>query len=211
VKGNSFARRLGAGMGIAVLGAALGGGATWAGAQGAAHTGGTAHGTEVFDALVVTFVPPGSPVTLPATCWMPVTDAYMSVSGNAQFHNTGNKNGFWSTTTFTGTASVQPIVFTTGVPVKQTPTTPTSNTVVTVTPSMSLASGHLTVWDGISVNRRTVVETATLTFKGTEATGAAVSMRGTFHFTFTHVVYTTTGTITFTGSTLQSAHGALTC
>lgn len=202
-----FARRLGTCIGIAVLSGSFVGG--MAGASGG-H-GGTAHGTQVFDQIVVTFVPPSSPVTLPTGCWMPATYAFMTVSGNAQGHAFGTKNGFWATTTFTGTASVQPIVFTTGVPLKQTPTTPTSNTVVTTAPTASLASGHLTVWDGVSANRKTVSETATLTFNGTMVTGAAVSMNGTFHFTFTHVVYVTTGTITFTKSTLQSMHATLSC
>jgi hypothetical protein len=190
-------------MAVAVLGVGMAGGVASASGHGGTH-----HGTG-FDKVVVTFFPP-SAVTLPTGCWMPVTDAFMSVSGNAQGHSFGNKNGFWSTFTFTGTASVQPIVFKTGKPEKTTPTTPTSNTVVTTT-APALASGHLTVWDGVSANRTTATEQATLTFKGNLAKGTPVQMSGHFVFTFTHVVYTTTGTITFTNSTLQSAHATLTC
>jgi hypothetical protein len=206
MKGSLIVRTLGAGMALAVLGVGMAGGV----ASASGH-GGTEHGTGVFDTVVVTFFPP-SAVTLPATgCWMTDTYAFMSVSGNAQGHLFFNKNGGWSTFTFTGTASVQPIVFKTGKPEKTKPTTPTSNTVVTTTASHSLASGHLTIWEGVSSNKNAVTEEATLTFMGNLATGTPVQMSGRFAFTFTHLVYTATGAPTLTNSTLQSAHTTLTC
>lgn len=180
----------------------MAGGAAWAGGNGSGHTGsGTAHGT-LFDAITVTFVPPSSPVTLPAGCWMPVTDAFMTVSGNAQFHNTFNMNGFWGTTTFAGTASVQPITFSAG-------RTATGTAIVQSTPATALAMGHLTIWDGVSVNKNTVVEHATLNFKGMAVTGMQVSMNGEFHFTVVHPVFNTTGTLV--GGTPTSVHGTVSC
>jgi len=202
VKGFLFARRIGAGIGIVVLGVGAAGGAAWAAGGGSGHTtSGNAHGT-LFDAITVTFVPGSSPVTLPQGCWMPSTDAFMSMSGNAQFHNTFNKNGFWLTTTFAGTASVQPITFAAG-------RTATGTAIVVTTSSTALATGHLTIWDGISVNKNTVVETATLNFKGTDATGMTVSMNGQFHFTVLHPVFNTTGTLI--GGTPTAVHGAVSC
>jgi hypothetical protein len=76
----------------------------------------------------------------------------------------------------------------------------------------ALATCRRTVWDGISSNKNAVTEEGALTFTGNlEATGAPVQMSGHYAFTFIHVVYTATGTITFANSTLQSAHATLTC
>lgn len=205
MKGSSFARRFGAGIGIAVLGVGLSSGIAVAGGNGATHGGGTVHGATAFDALTVTFLPTSTPVTVPAGCWMPVTtEAYMSVSGNAQFHGTSNKNGDWFTATFTGTAAVLPILFQTGAPVKTT-----TGTVVVTTTAAPFATGHLTLWDGVSLNKNNAVDHATLTFKGTMWTGTAVSMTGQFHFTVLHPVFNTTGTLV--GGTFTAAHSSLRC
>jgi|GEM_PF-3317440 len=209
MKRSAFARRFGAGIGIVALGVGLSGGVALAGGKGkgATTTGGNLHGSAAFDALVVTFLPTSTPVTVPANCWFPATSfAYMSVSGNAQFHFNSNKNGFWATTTFTGTASVQPIAFnTTGTPMRNT----TGTVVVNPTPTKSFASGHLTVWDGVSINKNVVVMHAVLNFKGTQWTGAPVSMNGQFHFTIQDPVFNTTGRL-ITGRP-TAVHGKLSC
>lgn len=139
------------------------------------------HGAAANDQLVVDFLPIDSPpgVSLPGGCWMPTTDALMSVSGNLIFHQNFNKTGGWFTATFTGDAAVYPIVFASpGVPELDS----NGNDVVD-TSETPAATGHLTLWDGSADNNKNGVEHATLTFMGTDSSGNAVSLSGHFQFT----------------------------
>lgn len=138
-----------------------------------------AHGADAYDLTVADFLPSNGSPSLPAGCWLPSTDAIMSTFGNAIMHSTVNKaNDFWFTTTYTGDAAVYPIVFASpGVPqVDQ------NNNDVLDTSGTPLATGHLTTWFGQEDNKQNGVMHATLSFKGVEADGTAVSLTGHFQF-----------------------------
>ena len=102
------------------------------------------------------------------------------------FHQTGNKTGFWFTTTFTGTGEVLPIKFTTTTPTKPlpaNPTTPTTTSNAVTTSATPAASGQFRVWFGSEDNKQNAVLHATISFKGTTAAGKPVSLNGHFDVT----------------------------
>ena len=137
-----------------------------------------AHGADAYDLLVADFLTGGGGPGLPTGCWMPSTDALMSTSGNAILHSTVNKaNDFWFTSTYTGDAAVYPIVFDS----LGNPEVDGNDNDVVETSGAPLATGRLTTWFGEADNKQNGVQHATLTFKGVEADGTAVSISGHFH------------------------------
>lgn len=138
-----------------------------------------AHGADAYDLFVGDFLPSGGAPPLPAGCWMPSTDAVMSTFGNAIEHFTANKaNDDWFTSTYTGDASVYPIVFASpGVPMLDQ-----NENDVLDTSGTPLATGHLTTWFGQEDNKQNGVFHATLHFNGVEADGTPVSIDGHFQF-----------------------------
>lgn len=158
----------------------------WAGGNGATTFTFHVHGTTAFGEFpAITFLPGGTGPALPTGCWLTgAHEVIVPTDGNGVFHGTANKTGFWFTATYTGAASVFPIVYTGTTPVFVTnPTTPTTTSVAYTAGTPPLATGRLTVWFGGADNLKNGVSHATITFTGTAATGMAVGVSGHFDVT----------------------------
>jgi hypothetical protein len=129
------------------------------------------------------FAPPGQPGTGPCT----ETDHFgtldflgsplncpgyfsgwsaISATGNGIQHITVNRaDDFWLTSTFTGTATITPLIVIVGPP--PGPGQPPTITVVGVDPARPSLSGHLETWFGISGNRSNYVIHDVGNFHGT--------------------------------------------
>jgi hypothetical protein len=160
------------------------GGTAWAAGNGAQTQTFHAHGTDAAGAVELDFFPnPNNPApTLPTGCWMNTTEAIVSTSGNDIMHSTVSKDQdeFWFTTTYTGDASVYPLVLVDGHPV-QDPNTGDNEVDMSGAP---IATGHLTSWFGQEGNQKNGVLHATVTFHGTDANGNPVNING-------HIQYAT--------------------
>lgn len=160
------------------------GGTAWAGGNGAETFTQHAHGTDSAGLVVVDFnpnsqnTPPG--ITVPSGCWLPDTYALVSTDGNAVAHGTGNKTGFWFTSTYTGDAAVLPLVLdSNGNPVPDPNNQGNDEVDMNATP---IATGHMTTWFGTEDNNKNGVLHATVTFHGNDTSGNPADISGHFQF-----------------------------
>ena len=169
------------GVTAAVAALALGslgslGATAWA--DGAATSTFHVHGADAFGVMEIDNFAPPPGVSVPSDCWLGTTNGLISTNGNGVFHWTANKTGFWMTGTYTGDAAVYPLVLVDGQPVMD-PNTQSNEVDTSAAP---LATGHLTQWFGNEDNNKNGVEHATVTFRGTDASGNPVSLQGHFQF-----------------------------
>ena len=125
---------------------------------------------------------PLGPTTRATNCPAAVLNDYVWIdaTGNGISHQTTNGAGdFWSTSTFTGQATL------TMYPVSSLAdlgTDAQGNTTATIVgPSDGTVAGHFTEWFGISANNQNGVIHGTIHFQGTDATGASVQVNAVFH------------------------------
>lgn len=172
----TFASKVGLAASAAALALTSFGATAWAG--GADTQTFHVHGTDAFgvEELDLFTTPPG--VTAPAGCWLGTTNGIVSTDGNGVLHWTANKTGFWMTSTYTGQAAVYPLLLVDGQPVVD-PNTQSNEVDTSAAP---LATGHLTQWYGNEDNNKNGVEHATVTFKGVDASGNPVQLKGHFQF-----------------------------
>lgn len=138
------------------------------------------HGGAAYDQVIIDFLPGDVPqgISLPPACWLPPTDAFMSVSGTAIVHQNMNTSGSWFTSSFSGDAAVYPIVFS---PTGTVERDSQGNVLVDTSASPS-AVGHLYFWEAAATNNMNAVNHATLNFEGADSSGKPVSMHGHFQF-----------------------------
>lgn len=171
-------------LGAGCLTVGLLGGTAWAGGNGAQSFTQHAHGSDAAGLDVVDFNPnsPNTPpgVAAPPGCWLPATYALVSTDGNAVAHGTGNKTGFWFTSTYTGDAAAYPLVLDqNGNPIPDPNNQGNDEVDTTAAP---IATGHLTTWFGNEDNNKNGVFHATVTFHGTDSSGNPANISGHFQF-----------------------------
>lgn len=104
--------------------------------------------------------------------------AFIDVVGNGIQHVNINKaQDFWFTTTFTGAATITPIL----VLVTPNPTGPPTITVLGPDPSRPVLTGHLQIWFGFEGNRSNFSQSDTGNLQATAPDGTTYSVHFNDH------------------------------
>jgi hypothetical protein len=131
-----------------------------------------------FNSLVNQLGTPTGPTTNVSDCPAPVLNDFTAINGtgNGVMSETVNKNGNWTTSTFTGDATVD------FYPAADAMFDSFGNLIMlTGTPDMSV-TGHLTEWFGGSDNKQNIVFHGTIDFHGTVVgTGAPIKFHNVVH------------------------------
>ncbi|HEY8684179.1 MAG TPA: hypothetical protein VIO57_01085 [Chloroflexota bacterium] len=91
--------------------------------------------------------------TVPVTCAGAMTGVTAAnATGNGVGHQTGNANGFWDTSTFTGDGTI------------------------TISPPGTTYQGHIQEWDGFEGNKQNFVVHETFNFQGTNVADPTQSL-----------------------------------
>jgi hypothetical protein len=151
-----------------------------AGAAGAAGGAGTTHDSSIEHNATDTFFD-----VVP--CHPEMGGYQITITYNAQFHDTQNKNGDWATGTQTGTFSAVPIEFTIGPPTEEG--NPTVVPVLgddgnPIPRAGESFTGHFTQWFGGSVNPNNSVFTDTFTVHGSGSGGTTFRAHFNDHIVF---------------------------
>lgn len=124
--------------------------------------------------------PQPPPVTNTSNCPSYILNDFTDFNGtgNGVSHQNFNNNGFWSTNTFTGTGTV---VFYPPSSLDVAYDSQGNITSVTIIgPSDGSATGSVTTWDGVSVNRQNLVFSGTLDFLGVDQDNNPVVFHSNF-------------------------------
>jgi hypothetical protein len=131
-----------------------------------------------FNSLVNQLGNPTGPTTNVSDCPAPILNDFTGINatGNGVMSETVNKNGDWSTSTFTGAATVD------FYPAADAMFDSNGNLIMLMgTPDMTV-TGHLTEWFGGSDNKQNVVFHGTVDFHGTVVgTGAPIKFHNAVH------------------------------